>query len=183
MKSAGLGPGSALVRRRGTRWRRSGNHGSVERKPNLANIPPDDDAGAEEILGLARGGVTDDLLGCLVDRDFTALNRYCCRQATTALREGTAARLRDALLAEAICAAGRDTDEREVMVGLALHYYVAQQIGLVPAELFDEIASYLPDGPMPDLLRSFGTRDDITLEAFAWQLVETPDGPDFMSTL
>ena len=38
------------------------------------------------------------------------------------------------------------------MVGLALHY-VARQIGLVLAELFDEIASCLPDGPMPDLLR------------------------------
>ena len=99
-----------------------------------------------------------------------------------ALRKGSAAWLRDALLAEAICAAGRDTDEREVMVGLALHY-VARQIGLVLAELFDEIASCLPDGPMPDLLRWFGTRDDIVLEAFAWQLVETPDGPDFVSTL
>lgn len=37
-----------------------------------------------------------------------------------ALREGSAARLRDELLAEAICAVGRDTDEREVIVGLAL---------------------------------------------------------------
>jgi hypothetical protein len=155
----------------------------VERKPNVAKIPPDGDAGAEEILALARGGVTDDLLGCLVDRDFIALYRYRSRQATTALREGSAARLRDALLAEAICAVGRDTDEREVMVGLALHYYVAQRVGLVPAELFDEIASRLPGGPMPDLLRWFATRDDITLEAFAWQLVETPDGPDFVSTL
>lgn len=49
----------------------SGDHGSVERKPNLAKIQPD--AGTEGILGLARGGVTDDLLGCLVDRDFIAL--------------------------------------------------------------------------------------------------------------
>lgn len=159
------------------------DHGSMQRKPDLAAIPPDGAAGAEEILGLARGGVTDDLLGCLVDGDFIALYRYRWRQSTMALREGSAARLRDALLAEAICAAGRDTDEREVMVGLALHYYVAQQIGLVPAELFDEIASRLPDGPLPALLRWFGTSDDIILEAFAWQLDETPDGPDFLSTL
>jgi hypothetical protein len=33
------------------------------------------------------------------------------------------------------------------------------------------------------LLRWFGIRDDIILEAFAWQQVETPDGPDFVSTL
>ncbi|HEX7160048.1 MAG TPA: hypothetical protein VF223_02300 [Trebonia sp.] len=98
----------------------------MERKPNLAKIPPDGDAGAEEILGLARGGVTDDLLGCLVDRDFTALYRYCWRRATMALREGSAARLRNALLAEAICAVGRDPDDRDVMVALALHYYVAR---------------------------------------------------------
>jgi hypothetical protein len=69
----------------------------VERKANLAKIPPDGDAGAEEILGLAQGGVTDDLLGCLVDRDFIALYRYCWRQSTMALREGSAARLRGAL--------------------------------------------------------------------------------------
>jgi hypothetical protein len=104
---------------------RSGDHGFVERKPNLAKIPPDGGAGAEEILGLARGGVTDDLLGCLVDRDFTALYRSRSRQATMALREGSAARLRDALLAEAICAVARCTDEREVMVGLASVFAVA----------------------------------------------------------
>ena len=155
----------------------------MERKPNLAKIPPDGDAGAEEILGLARGGVTADLLGCLVRRDFTALYRYSSRQTTLALREGSAERLRLALLAELICAVGCNPDDREVMVSLALHYYVAEQIGLVPADLFDEIASCLPDGPWPDLVRWFGTRDDIILEAFAWQLVETPDGPDFVSTL
>ncbi|MGH3288236.1 MAG: hypothetical protein ACRDPD_26735 [Streptosporangiaceae bacterium] len=118
----------------------------MQRKPDLAAIPPDGAAGAEEILGLARGGVTDDLLGCLVDGDFIALYRYRWRQSTMALREGSAARLRDALLAEAICAAGRDTDEREVMVGLALHYYVAQQIGLVPAELLTRLPRACPTG-------------------------------------
>lgn len=152
-------------------------------KPNLAKIPADGDADAEAILKLARGGVTADLLGCLVDRDFTALGRYAARQPTIGLREGSAARLRDGLLSEAIYAVGRDSDPREVMVGLAVYYFVAQQIGQVPSDLFDEIASRLPDGCVPDLLREFGARQDITLQAFAWQLVETPDGPDFLSTL
>ena len=154
----------------------------MERKAELAEIPLDDPE-TQEILGLAQDGVTDDLLGCLGDRDFTALYRYCWRQSVRALREGSAAQLRGALLAQAICAAGRNLDDREVMVGLAVQYYVAQQIGLVPADLFAEIAAYLPDREWAELVRWFGTQDDITLEDFAWQLVETPDGPDFASTL
>jgi hypothetical protein len=66
------------------------------------------------------------------------------------------------------------------MVGLALDYFVATQLGLVLAELFDDVASSLPDGGVTDLLRAFGARGDITLEAFGWFLVETADGPDFM---
>jgi hypothetical protein len=156
----------------------------VERKPMLARMSPDGDAGAGEIICLARGGVTEDLLGCLVARDFAALSCYSARQAVMALREGSHERLHCALLAETIFfAAGREPDDRMLMVSTAVHYYVAEQIGMVPADLFDEIASLLPDGPWPDLIRWFGTRDDVTLEAFAWQLVETPDGPDFLSTL
>jgi hypothetical protein len=123
-----------------------GNNESVERTPMLARMPPEGDAGAEEIW-LARGGVTDDLLGCLVTRDFAALSWYSARQAAMALREGSHERLRCALLAEAIFfAAGREPDDRMLMVSMAVHYYVAEQIGLVPADLFDEIASCLPTG-------------------------------------
>jgi hypothetical protein len=48
-----------------------------------------------------------------------------------------------------------------------------------PAALFGTIAARLPDGPIPGLLRDFGARDDITPEAFGWQLVQTAEGPDF----
>jgi len=68
--------------------------------------------------------------------------------------------VRDALLAEAICQVVRNGDDREVMVGLAVFYYVAQQLGLVPSDLFDEVTSCLPDGWIPDLLREFGARQD-----------------------
>jgi hypothetical protein len=66
------------------------------------------------------------------------------------------------------------------MVSLALGYFVAQELGLAPAEPFGDVASRLPDGWVPDLFREFGTRTDVTLEAFGWTLVHTPDGPDFM---
>lgn len=90
---------------------RPGNNGSVERKANLAKIPLDSDAAAEEVLGLAQGGVTDDLLGCLVDRDSTAFYRYCWRQSTVALREGAAARLRGALNRPGFCGGSQSTGE------------------------------------------------------------------------
>jgi hypothetical protein len=159
---------------------RCGDDGCVE--PNLARIPADKDADAKAILELARGGVTADLLDCMNDTDAIALGRYGARHATAALRRGSAVQLRDALLATAIGEVIRSDDPRDAMVGLAVGHFVAQQLGLVPAELFDEVASRLPDGWVPELLREFGARPDITLEAFGWLMVQTPDGPDFTPT-
>jgi hypothetical protein len=149
----------------------------------LARIPADGDMNAEAVLELARKGVTADLLDCLNDKDLIHLGRYGFRCAVVALRQGSPALLRDALLAYAICQVGRARDDRDVMVGLALFYFVAQQVGLVPSDLLGDIAARLPGGWVPDLLRAFGARQDITLKAFRWQLVQTPDGPDFVSTL
>jgi hypothetical protein len=97
-----------------------------------------------------------------------------------ALRAGSAALLRDALLATALCQLGRASDPRDLMVGLALHHFVARQLGQVPAEMFGDVAARLPGGPLCDLLGEFGGRQDITLSAFGWQLLETAEGPDFM---
>jgi hypothetical protein len=149
-------------------------------EPNLARILADGDADAKTILDLAGDGVTADLLGCLIDSDARALGRFGARNVTDALRRGSAALLREALLATAIAQAIQASDDRDVMVVLATDYFVAEQLGLVPAELFDDVASSLPGGWVPDLLREFGARTDITLEAFGWLLVETADGPDFM---
>jgi len=66
------------------------------------------------------------------------------------------------------------------MVGMALHHHVARQLGQEPAVLFDRVADRLPEGPVPDLLRKFGARKEITLRAFGWQQIDTADGPDFI---
>lgn len=145
----------------------------------MARIPADRDAEAEAILELTRDGVTVGLLDCMNDRDAIALGRYGASQTTVALRRESAGLLRDALLATAICQVIRNDDPRDVMVSLAVDYFVAQQLGLVPAELFDDVASSLPNGWVPQLLREFGARTDIGLKAFGWLLVDTPDGPDF----
>ena len=148
-------------------------------EPNPARIPADKDADAEAVLERARGGVTADFLDGMNDAEAIALGRYGARYTTGALRRRSAPLLRDALLATAICEVVRGGDPRDAKVGLAVDYFVAQQLHVIPTELFDEVASLLPDGWVPDLLREFGSRTDITLEAFGWLLVETPDGPDF----
>lgn len=68
------------------------------------------------------------------------------------------------------------------MVGISLHHVVATMIGVDPGFLFAKVADRLPDGSMATLVREFGAREDITLEAFAWERVDTPDGPDFRPT-
>jgi hypothetical protein len=147
---------------------------------NMARIPADGEAEARAILELACARVTAKLVESLDGRDVLALGRYGARQPTVALRAGSAAQLREALLATALCQLGRASDPRDLMAGLAVHHFVARQLGLVASEVFDDIAARLPDGPLHDLLREFGGRQDITLSAFGWQLVETPEGPDFL---
>jgi hypothetical protein len=149
-------------------------------QPNLSRIPGNDDTRAEAIIFRAQGTISAKLLDTLGDRDFLALGRYGARQPTVALRDGSVSRLHDALLATAICQLGRESDPRDLMVGLAVHHVVARKIGVPPSGLFENIAARLPGGPVPDLLRIFGHREDVTPRAFGWQLVQTPEGPDFM---
>jgi hypothetical protein len=149
-------------------------------EPNLARIPADGDAQAAAIMRRAHGAITQHLLDNLNEHDAAALGRYGARQPTVALRQHSAQHLRRALLATALAQLIRPSDPRDLLVGLAVHHVVAQQIGTAPSVLFDAIAARLPEGPIPRLLRDFGARHDITPEAFGWQLVQTAEGPDFI---
>jgi hypothetical protein len=82
------------------------------------------------------------------------------------------------LLATGIAQVRRESDPRDLMISLALHHVVAQQLGQSPSALFDSVAARLPDGPVAQLFREFGARNDVTLKAFGWQLVQTANGPD-----
>lgn len=128
----------------------------------------------------AHWAITQHLLDTLTERDALALGRYGARQPTIALRQHSAQHLRQALLATALAELIRPADPRDLMVDLAVHHIVAQQIGTAPPALYGAIAARLPQGPIPDLLRDFGARHDVTPEAFGWQLVQTAEGPDFM---
>jgi hypothetical protein len=136
--------------------------------------------GPDAITQRARTVISQSLLDSLDDSDAVALGRYGARQPAIALRHRSHRRLEDALLASALAQLVRQTDPRDLMAGMAVHYIVAEQIGAVPSDVFDDVARRLPNGSLPDLLRQFGARQDITLQAFGWQLVQTPEGPDFI---
>jgi hypothetical protein len=89
-----------------------------------------------------------------------ALGRYGIRQPAIALRTNSPSRLHDALLATAICQSRRENDPWDVMVGMALHHHVARQLDQDPVAVFAQVARCLPDGPIRDLLRTFGARND-----------------------
>jgi hypothetical protein len=147
-------------------------------QPNMERIPGYDDARAEAIVRRAHERVTAELMNELDSRDVLALGRYGARQPTTALRTRSTEILRAALLATGIAEVRHEGDPRDMMIGLALHHVVAQQLGVSPPALFDDVAACLPDGPVAELFREFGARQDITLKAFGWQLIQTANGPD-----
>jgi hypothetical protein len=110
-------------------------------------------------------------------RQRVALGRFGVRCATVALRERSPALLRIGLITIALAEA--DGDPRDLMVTVAAHHHVARELGLAPAEIFDEAGSYA-DPDTADVLRVFGRRTDVTLQAFGRRLVDTPEGPQIV---
>jgi hypothetical protein len=67
-------------------------------------------------------------------------------------------------------------DWRDTLVGFAAAWHVAGLLGLDPARLFEDVASFsTPE--FAELLRDFARRrpEDRSLEAFAWIDCSTPD--------
>lgn len=72
----------------------------------------------------------------------------------------------------------RVRDWRDDLVELAPYYYAAQQVGLSPRELFDDAADFaVPE--LATIMQTFGRRPDVTLAAFGWRRIESPEGPTF----
>jgi hypothetical protein len=151
-------------------------------RPRLEQISDSDDWLALRTLGNCPDLIDKGYVDSLGTKTRHALGRYGARAPTLALRASSAQLLRDGLLAEAIVSA-YSLDSRDTMVGYAPHFYCAQRIGLSPPELFDQVAERFEMSDIADLLRTFGSRQDVTLSNFAWKLVETPSGPDFESTM
>jgi hypothetical protein len=102
----------------------------------------------------------------LGNRQRVVLGRFGVRSAAVALRERSAVRLRVGLIAIAL--GETNVDARDLMVTVAPHHHVAGQLGLAPAEIFDEAASFA-DPDTAAVLRAFGRRTDVTPEAFGFR--------------
>jgi hypothetical protein len=152
--------------------------------PNLERIPSKGDARAERVL--ERTPVVADAVYLRSINAEVALDlgRYGVRQTTVALRRRSVDLLADALMAVALYAAisPEDADPRDLMVTLSLHHVVARELGSDPATVFADVAARIPGTPVARVLREFAPRRDVTLAAFAWERVETADGPDFAPT-
>lgn len=103
------------------------------------------------------------------------LGRFMLRAPMLALRQGDGSVLHDGLLVAALLEQ-RVRDWRDDLVAFAPYYYAAQQVGLLPEELFDEAAKFAV-ADLAATMRTFGHRQDVSLGVFGWRRVETPEGP------
>jgi hypothetical protein len=150
-------------------------------QPNRYRIPGDQDPAAKTILDRVPEQIDLRFLDSLNRDALPWLGRYGARQVTTALQEHSADLLHQALLATALatCLTGDNWDDRDLMVTIALHWVVAQRLGVDPAAMFARVAGRIPNPEIAEVLTVFGARDDITLKAFGWEEVTTNHGPDF----
>lgn len=101
------------------------------------------------------------------------------REATAALREGSADRLRLGFERLVAAEAGdRAWDPRDAMIRLTPFIDCSRRLGLDPATVLGPIAS---TGPRwyQETFDAFVARDDVTLAAFGWRIVDTPQGPAY----
>ena len=147
-------------------------------RPNLERIPASGDWLARSTLERAPAVVDQRFLDSLTEAEVRSVGRYGVRAATVALRERDPALLTDALFGLALAATARNDDWRDLMVGMAIHFWVAVQLGIEPPVPFDAVADRLAETSVGEVVRTFGRRSDVTLGAFGWRVVDTPDGPD-----
>ncbi|MBO3748308.1 hypothetical protein J5X84_19720 [Streptosporangiaceae bacterium NEAU-GS5] len=113
----------------------------------------------------------------LTDGECVVLGRYGHYAAGLALGERSERRLTTGIVCTAMATSASE-DWRDVMVTIAQHHFVADELGVPVVELFDRAAEFA-DERVRDLFRAFGRRTDITLEAFGWRVVAMDQGKVF----
>jgi hypothetical protein len=103
------------------------------------------------------------------------LGRFMLRAPMLALRGRDRSVLRDGLLVKVLLEQ-RVRDWRDDLVAFAPYHYAAQELGQSPVDLFDDAAlCAVPD--LASVMQTFGRRQDVTLGAFGWRRIQTPEGP------
>ena len=96
--------------------------------------------------------------------------------ATAALREASISRLQRGFRRHMEQAASlRSWDSRDEMLSLAVFVDCSRRLGHDPAVALGPIAADGPDW-FRTTFEDFVRRRDVTLSAFGWSLVDTPDG-------
>ena len=101
------------------------------------------------------------------------------REATAALREASVERLQLGFqrLVAAVTAEG-DGDRRDWQISLTPFVDCARRLGADPSAALWPTASTGPD-EFRETFDVFVRRTDVTLAAFGWSIVETPEGPAY----
>jgi hypothetical protein len=101
------------------------------------------------------------------------------RETSAALRESSLPRLQAAFSAHVVAESSRTSwDARDEMLSLTPFIDCARRLGADPAVLFGPIAAG-GAGWLQQTFAAFVRRDGITLAAFGWSIVETPEGPAY----
>lgn len=116
----------------------------------------------------------------LSDKDRIALSSYVSRADWLALEEKSADRILSGLVIHAIVAHSSD-DSHETMVALAPLRVAADRLKSNSAQLFAEAATFA-NAAVASSMVEFGKRNDVTLEAFGWQHVDTEYGARLRQT-
>jgi len=69
-------------------------------------------------------------------------------------------------------------DPRDEMLDLAALVDCSRRLGREPGELLGPVAGAGPDW-LAELFAAFVRRTDVTLAAFGWSIVDTPEGPAY----
>jgi hypothetical protein len=114
--------------------------------------------------------------GLFGEEQRSLIRPYVARSPWLALEEGSDERLRSGLCLLAVELPDR-YDYRDVMISLAPHRVVADEIDADAVAVFAEAAEFAGPG-VADTIRAFGERET-SLGAFGWRRVETQHGERF----
>lgn len=133
----------------------------------------------ESVAWYMRANAAERAMLCELLPDYVSplLGIYAHRAATRALNTESPDLLEKGMVAWTI-ASESAVESRRLEITLVIFHHCARTLGLVPADLFAQVAEYASSEVASVLIR-FGNRADVTLKQYGWQVQHTPDGLQF----